>query len=248
MKAPIALALAALGVSLASAAPAPAQAAGDGFLFSPPLLTLSVRGGFDRAFAGSDLFSFTTDQLTVGKGDFSGPAIAGDLAIRLLPRLDLVLSSGYSGTETASEFRDFVDNNDQPIEQRTRFERVPATAGLRAYLTPRGERIGSLAWVPNRVVPYVGAGAGGMWYRFRQEGDFVDFETYDVFYEELDSSGWTVAANASAGLDVTLTPRLGLTTEARYGWGRAEAGNAFTGFDPIDLSGLSATVGFNLRI
>ena len=225
----------------------PAQSAGRGFLFREPRATLTLRGGFDRAAAGSDLFSFTTEQLTLGRGDFSGPTVGGDLAVRVSPRLDVVLGGAYAGMERTSEFRKWVDGDDLPIEQSTSFERAPITGGVRAYLTPRGRSVGQFAWIPTRAAAFVGAGAGGMWYRFHQVGDFVDFETFDVFPDELESSGWTLTAHGAAGLDYSITPRLGLTAETRYTWAEAGLSDSFEGFDPIDLSGLSATVGFNVR-
>lgn len=235
------------GLALTSVASLHAQSSGAGFLFGTPPATLTVRGGLGHASAGSDIFSFTTERLTLGRGDFSGPAAGADLSFRLTPRLDLQLSGTYAGSTRSSEFIDWVDQDDQPIEQTTRFVRVPLTAGVRAYLTPRGHSIGQFAWVPARVAPYVGAGGGAMWYLFRQEGDFVDFETLDVFSDRLESQGWTATAHALAGADLTLSPRLALTGEARYAVARARLSNAFDQFDPIDLSGLSATVGLTVR-
>jgi hypothetical protein len=46
---------------------------------------------------------------------------------------------------------------------------------------------------------------------------------------------------------VTLAPRLVVTTEARYAWASAEMQEDFSGFDRIDLSGLTATVGLKIR-
>lgn len=237
----------ALALAAALAPPATAQTAGDGFLFKPPVVSISARGGFGHASAGSDIFAFSTERLTLGRDDFSGASYGGDFGIRVTPRLDLSLGAGYLGTRAASEFRDWVDNDDQPIEQTTRFERVPVTASAKLYLTPRGERVGQFAWVPNRLAPYVGAGAGAMWYRFRQEGDFVDFQTYDIFHEVLESQGWTPMAQGMAGVDVALTPRLALTGEGRYLWARDQLSDTFEDFDPIDLSGFSATVGLAVR-
>src|SRR3954468_3507599 len=59
-------------VALAAAAPAHAQSTGDGFLFHRPMARISVRGGYAVARAGSDLFDFTTENLTLQKRDFSG--------------------------------------------------------------------------------------------------------------------------------------------------------------------------------
>lgn len=237
-----------LSLGLAIAQSAEAQGSGEGFLFREPSVSLGLRGGFNHANAGSDIFSFATEHLTLGRGDFSGPAVGADLGIRLFPRVDLVVGTGYAGASAASEFREWVEGEDDlPIEQTTRFQQVPVTAGVKAYLTPRGRSIGQFAWIPAAFAPYVGAGGGGVWYRFRQQGDFVDIETLEIFTDELESSGWAPAAHGLAGLDVSLTPRIALTGEARYSWGSAELGNAFEGFEPIDLSGVSATVGITFR-
>jgi hypothetical protein len=232
---------------LAPPAPAQAQHAGDGFLFRPPAVGFTVFGGFARPDAGSDIFDFATEQLTLGRGDFNSPAVGADVAVRLTPRTALTLGAAYAGRATRSEFRDWVDGDEQAIEQSTEFARVPVTVGVKAYLTPPGRSIGQFAWVPARYAPYVGVGGGAMWYRFRQTGDFVDFETLDIFRDEVESSGWTPTAQGLAGLDVSLTPRLVLAGEARYLWARAPLDGAFQGFDPIDLSGLSATLGFSVR-
>ena len=60
-----------VSATLVLVVPAQAQSAGDGFLFGQPRVTLTARGGFDLARASSDIFSFTTERLTVERGDFS---------------------------------------------------------------------------------------------------------------------------------------------------------------------------------
>ena len=61
------------------------------------------------------------------------------------------------------------------------------------------------------------------------------------------SSGWTVAAHAFAGVDISLGPRFFLTGEGRYTWARAPLGRDFSGFGRLDLSGLSVTAGVGIR-
>ena len=230
-----------------AASPALAQGAGRGFLFRPPNGAVSIRTGYDRASAGSDLFTFVTDQLTVNPNDFNAIAFAFDLDYRLTPRLDAVFGVGSSRTTTKSEFRHWVDNNRQPIEQSTEFQRVPLTAAVKAYLVPPGRSIGHFAWVPARIAPYVGAGGGVMWYRFQQRGDFIAFDTLKVFTDEFDSNGWTPIVQALGGVEVSLASRLAIATEARYEWARAHLGRDFSGFDRIDLSGVSFTSGVVIR-
>lgn len=235
--------------TFAAAGPAAAQGSGNGFLFQEPAGSFSLRGGYSRANAGGDLFSFFSNTFTLNRGDFSGLTGAADLAFRLSPRLDIVLGSSYAGTSRASEYRRLVDQNEQPIRQTTGLQRVPVTASLRAYLTPRGRSVGQFAWVPARIAPYVGAGGGVMWYRLRQTGDFVDVVNpgNEVFPADISSSGWTPTANAMAGLEYSLTPRLALTGEGRYTWARANLNQSFTGFRRMDLSGFSTTLGLSVR-
>lgn len=242
------LLFAVLAVGLLAVASAEAQTAGDGFLFKPPSGTFTFRGGFDRASAGSDIFTFVTNELTLGRWDFSTATLAADFTHRLSPRVDLVVFSvATARSSTPSEFRDFVDNNRRPIQQTTTFQRVPLTASVKTYFTNTGRLVGNFAWIPARYAPYVGAGGGAMWYRFRQEGDFIDFDTTRVFADDFTSSGWTPTVQAFAGADISLGPRWALTTEARYQWAKARMSADFAGFDRIDLSGLAVTTGFTVR-
>jgi hypothetical protein len=235
---------------VAIAGPAAAQSNGKGFLFKRPLGSFSLHAGYAVASAGSDVFSEATRQLTLDKGDFSALAYGGDIAFALTPRTDLVFMGEFSASNANSEFRAFEDNNDQPIEQATHYKRLPLTLGLRYYLTDRGRSVGQFAWIPSRYSPFVGIGAGAMWYRFRQDGDFVDFNTEDleVFSADLQSSGWTPMAQGTAGLDYTIGPWFALTAEGRYGWAKARLDpNVFEGFEKIDLSGFAGTLGFKVR-
>lgn len=233
---------------LAAAAPAHAQS-GRGFLFDAPDVTLGARGGIGLASASSDIYDFVTDELTLSRSDFYGFSAFGDLGLRVMPRVDLVASVGYIGRVARSESREWEGSDDLPIRQRTEFRRVPLTAGIRLYPLAPGRSVGSYAWIPARLVPYVGASAGAMWYRFRQSGEFVDesFDPPDIFEDQLDSNGWAPTAEAFAGLEYTLTPRLALTGEGRYTWAEAELSNAFEGFEPIDLAGFAATIGVSFR-
>ena len=99
------------------AAPLHAQVYGDGFLFHAPNVRIGVRGGYSHASAGSDLFAFTTDQLTLKRSDFSGLNAGLELAMPL-GRIDLTLDAGYSRARKGSEFRKFVDNNPKPDHAR----------------------------------------------------------------------------------------------------------------------------------
>jgi len=238
------------GVLLAAAPAARAQGSGDGFLFRAPRGSFVVRSGLDWPVASSDLFTQTITDFTVGKANFRGLSIAGELSASLSPRWDLVFGAGWSGSSTASEYRHWVDSNYQPIQQTTTFQRVPLTAGARFYLLPSGDPIGHLAWVPARFAPFVEGGVGAIWYRFRQYGDFIDLAsaTKDVFSDDLSTDDWAPMAYAGAGVDISVTPRIFLTGEGRYTWSRAHVGPAYSGFRNLDLSGVALTAGVGFRM
>lgn len=221
----------------------------DGFMFRPPLATVGLRAGVNLARAGSQIFDFTTEQLTLEPGDFNSFTIGGDLALRVSDPIDIVFGFGYSSTTKSSEFREFVDQDNLPITQRTTFTQTPITAGMRVYLMPRGRRVGRFAWVPTRLAPYIGVGGGMVHYSFKQVGSFVDYQDNSVFDDALQSSDWTLMGMASAGLEFSIQPRVLLATDVRYQWASADLREDFIGFsDGIDLSGLQVSVGVHFRL
>ncbi|MDH5234784.1 MAG: outer membrane beta-barrel protein [Gemmatimonadota bacterium] len=240
--------LIALGVATATVAPAAkAQTGGDGFAFRAPKVAITLYGGFAAPSASSDLFTFSMRELTLGKSDFASGQIGGDVAVSVGDRLDLVVGASSNSSSTRSEFRDWVDNNNLPIEQTTYFRTVPLTASLRYYLTPRGQRVGSIAWIPRRFVPFASLGAGVVRYRFNQVGDFIDYQTLDVFADRYESSGTAGLLQGSVGAGWAISPHLQLTGEVRYLRARGELSSDFQGFKPLDLSGASSSVGITLR-
>jgi len=230
------------------AVPAQAQHGGDGYLFHAPNVRLSLRGGYDHANANSDLFDQAVTDLSLNKSDFSGLTAGFEAAFAIASRVDLSLDVGYSRSKHGSDFRHFIDNNNLPIEQTTTFERVPIMANVRVYLASPGRNVGRLAWIPNKVVPFLGVGGGTMHYRFNQVGDFVDFQTTNVFPSEFNSEGWTPAMQGMGGLDVSITPLLAFRGEARYVWAKAPLSRDFSGFNRIDLSGVQGTLGLTFRL
>lgn len=221
---------------------------GNGFLFSRPGATFNFRTGYDIPLAGSDIFSYTSELLTLDKSNFAAPAITVDIGVHLTERLELVAGVGFAKSETLSEFRDWVDNEDQPIEQVTTHSKLPFTVSARYYLRDRGRSLSRFAWVPAQLAPYVGAGAGGNLYKFEQDGDFVDFETFDVFNDHLVSDGTAPFAHVFGGIEFALGPRFVLTAEGRYSWSSGPMDRAFEGFDNIDLSGFQILAGFGFRM
>ena len=238
--------LAALLCGLALPAVGYAQG-GAGFLFTQPTVTVKFETGYGLHVANSDFFDFTRERLTVGKRDFDGPYIGGEIAFRANERWDVALGIGLVQSSVDSEFRDWVDLDDNPIEQVSEFRIVPVTLSAKYYFHDRGRSVGRFAWVPSRLTPYVGAGVGVVSYRFEQVGDFVDFETLDVFFDRFISRGEAALFRGLAGVSVSLGSQFELSGEARYSLASAEMSLDFESFDALDLSGFQGVVGIAVR-
>jgi len=230
------------------ALPARAQlGSGVGFLFRVPTVRLGLSGGFAEPRGQSDIFDFLTSELTLARGDFAGAAFGVSAAVRLAPRLEVGLSTSYAGRSADSESRNFVGEDDLPIAQTTSLDRLALLATGRVSLVSPGRSIGRYAWIPSRIVPYVGGGAGAVWYRLRQDGEFVDNETLDIFEDQFESKGWSLGATGFGGADISLSPRFGLSVEGRYLWTKAPMTGDFSTFNKIDLSGYDASIGLFVR-
>jgi outer membrane protein W len=246
----LALAAGSIGLAAVLALPAPAfgQSQGPGFLFREPIGTFTVRMGLSRPNATGDPFSFFSNELTLTRSSYLAFDVAGDLAFTVAPRLDVVVSAGWAGSQAPSEMRHWLDANDEPIRQMTTFQRVPLTVSLKYYLRPRGRSVGRFAWVPSSgVVPYVGAGGGLMYSRIHQWGDFVDYTDSTIFSDNFASESWTGTAHVFAGVEVPLGPRFVMSAEARYAYAKTPLGPDFKYFGDMDLSGFSLTVGAGVR-
>lgn len=212
-------------------------------MFGRPRGAVALRGSWVFARAGSDLFDFVTDQLTLEPKDFDGPAIGGEVAIAIGSRLEVLGGLEFTKSSAPSEYRRFVDNNNLPIEQETRLKNLHLNGSVRVALIPRGHSVSRLAWIPRGITPYIGGGAGAVRYEFTQTGDFVDFVDLSVFSDVFVSKGWAPSGHVFGGADIQVYRMLFLQIEGRYLWSSAKLDADFIDFDPIDLAGFRTTAG-----
>ena len=233
----------------------------DGYLLGQPRMTVVLKGLFDQPRAQSELFDFTTDLLTMERGDFSSLGGGVSIHVRLVDHLDVGLDVTTTSSQIRSEFRDYVEETPSgqiPIEQTTSYDRTTIALNARVFPLARGRAIGSFAWIPTTVSPYLGGGVGRTSYRFVQEGDFVDEQTLDIFEDYLQTEGAGMTTHAFAGVEIGLGPRFLTSIEGRYTWGALATGgnygteynpgtNDFIGFDDVDQNAFQFAVGFGVR-
>lgn len=227
------------------------------FLLGRPHAAIGVRGNWLIASAGSDIYDFVTEHLTIDKSDFNTASLGVDLAIFAMPQLDVVAGFDTASSEIGSEYRGYSEtvrgsSVTIPIQQTTELKQMHFTASARFGLLSRGRQISRLAWIPRTFVPYVGAGGGVTRYEFRQAGDFVDFATenpalgtFTIFTDTFRSDGWAPQAHAFGGADILVFKRLYFNLEGRYTWVHADLDQDFIDFQPMDLGGFRFGAGIN---
>ncbi len=251
-----------LVVPLVGVAPAAAQAPGSSpraapstnpdFLFRSPGVAMTLRTGVVGMRASGGFFDVTTDLYTAERSDFRGYSLGAELAAIVNDHFDVTVAFDGIGVRVDHESRIYEELDGTPIFQSTRVRAGPAIQfGARGFLLPRGESVGNLAWLPNRVAPFVGGGVGITAWEVRQWGDF-GFTTSEgdfILADDLSDSGWTGMAYAGAGTEVHLARNWALAVEARYQLASTRIGGDFIQLsDPtLDLSGFRLTAGLSVR-
>ncbi len=239
--------------ALVAAAPAldlQAQGAEPDFLFSPPSVSVTIRGGMMDYQASGLLFDFTTDRFTTQAEDFRGGSLGIEFGVWVDDHVEVTLGLDGGQVTVHHESRDWEEVDGSPIRQATRVRLGPTgQLGLKGYVLPRGETLGQFAWIPTRANAFLAAGLGVGAYEFRQFGDFVD-EVEDppvIFEDDFLSDGAVFLLYAGGGGEVTLRRNLALTLEGRYFWGEDSLDGDFRDFDTINLNGLRLTAGLSVR-
>ncbi len=203
-------------------------------------------GWFDPAPRG-DIYDFSEFELTFDRDDLEGI----NVDFNVYRQLNNIISVGggftaFSDTAT-SEFRNFVYDNGDAILQETKLDQF--WFGAMAMITPfgAGETFGSRAWAPRAFVPYIIVGAGLMTWEFVQEGDFVDIDTDEIFYDTFLADGATASLRAGAGFRIKLTRSTDIDFSTIYDFAEDDLGGDFDGFGNIELNAQHTSIGLTFR-
>ena len=144
----------------------------------------------------------------------------------------LIGFSSFTG-KTTSSYRDWLAADGSEIRHATRLVVSDVTAAWVYHFGSGGVR------------PYLGAGAGFVWWELTDQGEFIDFGDPDlpVFRAWYGARGTTVEALAMVGVDVPLNPAWSFFAEGRYRWASDELGDDFAGFGTLELGGYEVSGG-----
>jgi opacity protein-like surface antigen len=214
---------------------------GIGLMLSAPASTFA--SGIELRLGGfgprghSNLFDDVDELFAVGRNDFRGFTGGIEYSLGVGDHVEVGFHlDGYGRTVTSS-YRDFEHEDGSPIFQDLRLNIVPLGATLR--FLPAGRRA--------RFSPYLAAGADVFFYKYEEQGDFIDFfADNEIFADAFVSEGATGGFHVAAGLRVPVSHDFSLTGEVRYQQARTRMDDDFSQ-NELDLSGTSVTLGVHLR-
>ncbi len=215
---------------------------GIAFFFSLPASTQA--SGFEVRLGGflprghSNLFDDVNELYGVTNDDFQGLTGGAEYSVGMGDHFELGFHVDGYGRSIASSYVDFDREDGGPIFQELQLNVVPAGATFR--FLPAGRRA--------RFSPYVAAGADVFFYKYEEEGEFIDFFDDDlpISVDAFESEGTAVGWHAAAGLRVPVSHDFSITGEVRYQQARTRMNDDF-GQNDLDLSGTSVTLGAHLR-
>ena len=178
------------------------------------------------------LFAFGLDQ-------FNSGSVGAEWLVGLGEYVEAGFGVGFYRQTVLSVYDDFVNVDGTEIEQDFNLRVAPVTATARFF--PFGQR--------SAIQPYAGAGVGVFNWRYSEVGEFVDFNTFDVFRDRFRAEGNDVGAVYLGGVRVLAGSRYAVGLEVRYQDVQGVVG-IDRGFldERIDLGGLTTSFTFSIGL
>jgi opacity protein-like surface antigen len=199
----------------------------------------SARDVDDVLLANLEFLAFEID-------DFNTATIGGEWLVGIGEYLEAGVGIGYQRRTVPTVYAFVVDDNgtDDPFDdleifQELKLRVVPFTATAR--FLPLGRR--------GSVQPYVGGGVAVFNWKYREEGEFVDFTDDTIFPARYEASGNAVGPVILAGIRAPVADTWMLGGEVRYqrGEGDTDPERSELLGSKIDLGGWSVNFGVAFR-
>ncbi|MDA1093404.1 MAG: hypothetical protein O3A25_09095 [Acidobacteria bacterium] len=186
---------------------------------------------FDVLLANKELFAFDLEQ-------FNNASIGAEWQIGIGDFVEAGLGASFYQRTVFSVYNDFVNDDGTEIPQDFKLRVSPVTATARFY--PFGLR--------SPVQPFAGVGVGFFNWRYSEVGEFIDFDTFEVFQDRFVATGNDVGPVYVGGIRVMPSDHFGVGLELRYQDvdGRVGIDQGFLE-ERIDLGGLTTSFTANFR-
>lgn len=199
--------------------------------------SFAVRVGRYAPKGESALWIENVETFDVLVSDFNYPFGGVEFAFEISEFVDLAFGVDVYRRRVATNYRDFVYDDGAEILQDLRLTVVPVTSGVKFF--PIGKF--------HVLRPYVAGGFGLYPYEYVEEGEFVDFDTFEIFTAFFRDSGVGFGTYAAAGVEAAISRSFLLFGEYRRHWVWANHGGDFRAFGDFDLDASQLGFGFLVR-
>ena len=223
----------------------------------------TFKGGYLHLQMRSDLWDIEFENMDFRRKDYYDTSFGLSYEYFINRQVSFVLSVEWYEKAKNGIYKNFVletiDGEDYAFDYGEGFaiehvysvSIVPVQASLK--LMPR-RRAGT-------IIPYIGGGIGLYIWNVRIQGEMVNFNESEEFYDpdlDADVEGYTiypadaeenrisVGFHAFAGIMLPLVRQVTLDIEAKYNYAEGTLKDSFQGFEPFDLSGFQVTAGLSL--
>jgi hypothetical protein len=191
--------------------------------------------GHDSRTAG-DVLDANQRFLLFDLDEFGGAAVGGEWLVGLGNFVEAGAGISYTGQSVPSVYRDFIDPDGTEIDQDLELRLVPIAFTIR--LLPFGQR--------SPLQPYVGAGLGIINWRYRESGEFIDFNAgREIFEDTFEESGSSTGPIFVGGVRFA-GQRITAGGEVRFHDAEGDLPSDFAG-PKIDLGGWTYNVTVGVR-
>ena len=216
----------------------PDRAQGGG---SRPRYGFSAFGGFRALQIDSALFAANEADFGITEDDFGSGRLGFELDYSLFPMLEILVGFDTGQADTRGSYLDLVYADGSEIEHSALLSITEYTIGAR--IRPLRER---------RASPYLVIGLSRASYEYSELGQFVDFETSDIFHDEFGERQSLTGFFAGAGLDFALVwmpfeRRMDAFGEFRYHRNQGRHVDDFSEFGDLTVARTGVLLGFRVR-
>lgn len=206
-----------------------------------PRYGFSAFGAFRALQVESRLFDANEAEFGLTEDDFRSGRLGFELDYALLPMLEVLVGFDTGQAETHGSYLDLVYDDGSDIEHSALLSLTDYTIGVRVRPVQLG-----------RASPYVVFGVARTSYEYSELGEFVDFENFDIYYDELRERLSLTGFFAGAGFDFAVVRmpfgrRLDVFGEFRYSRAEDQHGDDFSGFGDLGVTRVGALFGFRVR-
>jgi len=186
----------------------------------------------------SELWDINLSNLAFSKADMVDVYYSAEYEQFINRFLAIGIEGGIYKQEIYTAYRDFVFEDDSPIEQNLAL-RITSVE-LNAKLYPLGIR--------RMIYPYIAGGPGVYFWKYEQWGWFIDSIDGTVDEGYADTSRVALGFNARAGLVIRIGKTTGISVEGKYLYLKDDLSELFQDFDKLDMSGVSLNIGIHFFI